>query len=93
MTKIPPSTLGKRVQDAREWRGLGQAELALRMRKSRPTISNWERGATAPTYGEIRTLAEVLDVDIDWLEGNDSTSVTHRYQRFATMRLVEAVAA
>lgn len=41
---VPPSTLRGRLRDAREWRGLDQADVAKELDCGRSTVSNYERG-------------------------------------------------
>lgn len=65
--RIPPSTLGSRLRDARTWRRLEQTQLAEALDVSRATISNYENGVTKPSKLQVAAWAVVCDVDVDWL--------------------------
>lgn len=69
--KVPPITLAHRLRIAREWRGMEQADVARELGISRPTVSNYERGVTAPGKLVINAWAVATDVDVDWLRYDD----------------------
>lgn len=54
--------IGQAITDARKARRMTQSELGERVRKSTNAVSNWERGASAPTVESLRELCAVLDV-------------------------------
>jgi len=56
--------IGIRVKSARNMRGMTQAELADTIDKSFETISNLERGKTAPNFNTLSEIASALNVDI-----------------------------
>lgn len=58
--------VGKRVKAARKSAGLTQEQLAAKIEKSVETISNLERGHTAPSLDTLCLVAEALDFQIDW---------------------------
>lgn len=66
--RIPPSTLQNRLRDAREWRGLEQADLAAELGIGRSTVSNYERGITPPGKLVVNAWAVACDVDVEWLK-------------------------
>lgn len=68
-TRIPPSTLGSRLTQAREWRGYTQDDLAAVLDVSRATISNYERGIGKKGISklQVNAWAAHCDVDVDWL--------------------------
>jgi transcriptional regulator with XRE-family HTH domain len=68
---IPPSTLGNRLRDSREWRGLEQAQMAEELGIGRSTVSNYERGITPATKLVINAWAVVCQVDVEWLKTGD----------------------
>lgn len=74
-TRIPPTTLPKRLQDAREWRGYTQDQLADVLDVSRATISNYERGIGQKGISklQINAWAAFCDVDVDWLKTGSAT--------------------
>jgi len=61
-----PSTKGffvkERLIEAREARGITQADLGKVLGRSGSTISNWERGEQAPEPGTLDQLARALNV-------------------------------
>lgn len=66
--RIPPSTLPLRLQQAREWRGYNQIDLAEAIDVSRATISNYERGISSPSRLQVNAWAAFCDVDVEWLK-------------------------
>ena len=57
-------TFGDNVRHYRTLRGLGQEELAQRIRKSVPTISRIENGSNGVNLATIIALAVAFDVEI-----------------------------
>jgi DNA-binding XRE family transcriptional regulator len=80
--RIPPSTLPLRLQQAREWRGFNQDDLAVALDVSRATISNYERGIGKRGMSrlQVNAWAAFCDVDVEWLktglEGGDTDPTT-----------------
>lgn len=70
LRRIPPSTLPTRLQQAREWRGYTQDELADVLDVSRATISNYERGVGKKGISrlQVNAWAAYCDVDVEWLK-------------------------
>lgn len=56
--------IGRRIKSLREAKGLTQAQVADRLRKSVETISNFERGKTLTSVVTLGQLARVLNVRI-----------------------------
>ena len=69
--------VGSRVKAARKLRGLTQAALAEAIDMSFETVSNLERGKTAPNFNTLNDIASTLDVEMkfffDYEVGNPST--------------------
>ncbi len=69
--------VGSRVKAARKLRGLTQAALAEAIDMSFETVSNLERGKTAPNFSTLSDIASALDVEMkyffDFEDGNTST--------------------
>jgi transcriptional regulator with XRE-family HTH domain len=65
---------GRRIASARVWLGLEPKEVALQLDLSAEAINRWERGGLqrAPKRGQVRLLAEVLQVPADWLLAGDT---------------------
>lgn len=61
-----------RIKKARKELGITQEELANRMDVHRSTIANYELGRRKPTFIELKKLAEILHVDINYLLESDS---------------------
>lgn len=65
--------LGLRITQAREAKGITMADLARRIpgTKGRPitrsSIKQWETGATEPSAMNLRRVADILDVSLEWL--------------------------
>jgi transcriptional regulator with XRE-family HTH domain len=49
--------------------GLSQAHLARKLGVSAGAVGKWEIGLGVPATERLATLAEVLDVSLDWLMG------------------------
>ena len=63
----PKPTISKRIRQARQSRGLTQAVLSERLRVTRGAIGHWEQGVTLPSTTNLRALAAVLGVPMEWL--------------------------
>jgi transcriptional regulator with XRE-family HTH domain len=71
-------TFGERVRELRRARKWTQNDLADRLGLDRTTISKWERqGGSEPDIATIDKLANVFDVNTDYLLGrtNDPTPI------------------
>jgi transcriptional regulator with XRE-family HTH domain len=65
--QINRATVGARIADARETKGLSQRGLAQRLGVTPATIERWESGVSDPRANRIAMLAGVLDVSLAWL--------------------------
>ena len=63
------SGLGRRIAQAREARGLTQAQLAEAIGTYFPQVSNWENDERPPHAKYLVAIARVLTVSLDWLCG------------------------
>ncbi|MEQ1649886.1 MAG: helix-turn-helix domain-containing protein [Hyphomicrobiaceae bacterium] len=54
--------INEQITAAREMKKLSQADLARKLDLSRSTISQWEKGQTAPSRSNIKELARVLEL-------------------------------
>lgn len=59
--------LAKRLKEARLRAGLSQTELAERIGVSRGAVGQWETGDSNPSNANMRSAADVLGVNVDWL--------------------------
>ena len=71
MTRIrnERTALGDRLRAAREMAGLTQIEVARDLRVHRPGISETETGRRGVSADELRALAGIYQVGVDWLLG------------------------
>ncbi len=59
----------KRLKEVRELRGLSQADLATKTGLQPTAISHFETGGRAPSFDNLRRLADALTVSTDYLIG------------------------
>jgi transcriptional regulator with XRE-family HTH domain len=59
----------KRLKEVREMRGLSQVDLAKKARLQPTAISHFETGGRAPSFDNLRRLADALNVSTDYLIG------------------------
>jgi len=62
----------ERLRQAREMRGWSQTELAEKSGLQASAISHFEVGRRAPSFDNLKLLAETLQVSIDYLSGRVS---------------------
>ena len=71
--------VGRRVAEARERRGLTQADVASRSGIGRPTLSKLENGQQSISISHLVDLAEALDMRVEWLLSDPPAAiVSHR---------------
>jgi transcriptional regulator with XRE-family HTH domain len=63
------STFSKRLNTARRMRGLSQSDLASKTGLKQVAISFFETGRRAPSFGNLKRLADALEVTTDYLMG------------------------
>ena len=63
------STFSKRLNAARRMRGLSQSELASKTGLKQVAVSFFETGRRAPSFGNLKRLADALEVTTDYLMG------------------------
>ncbi len=59
-------TFGEKLQDSRK-AGLSQEQLAEKLSVSRSAVAKWENDIGMPDIDNIRAMAQLLDVSIDYL--------------------------
>ena len=59
--------IGERITSLRKGKNISQAELAKRMDVSRQAVSKWEQGASSPDTEKLIQLAEIFDVEVEYL--------------------------
>ena len=60
-------TLGEKLQDARKRCGLTQEQLAEKLSVSRSAVAKWESGKGLPDVDNLKSLAGLLNVSVDYL--------------------------
>lgn len=63
--------IGKRISSLRKQCGLTQMELADRLGISFQAVSNWERGNTMPDISKLPEIAEIFNVSIEEILGDE----------------------
>ena len=62
-----PNKLQDRIREGRRARKLTQRALAPLVERTPQTVSFWETGRTIPKLAELRRVAEVLKLSLEWL--------------------------
>ena len=60
-------TLGEKIKEARKQCGLSQEQLAEKMAVSRSAVAKWEANNGLPDIDNLKALAQLLNVSIDYL--------------------------
>lgn len=60
-----------RIKQARMAAGMSQKYVAMELGVAGPSVSNWESGKTKPTQENIKALASLFGVSVDYLLGRD----------------------
>lgn len=60
-------TLGEKIKEARKQAGLTQEQLAVKLSVSRPAVAKWENNNGMPDVENLKAIATVLNVSIDYL--------------------------
>lgn len=63
--------LQENIKNFRKERGLTQEELAIRVNVVRQTVSKWEKGHSVPDADLLQKIAEVLEVSVSQLLGQE----------------------
>ena len=63
-------TLGEKIKEARKQCGLSQEQLAEKMAVSRSAVVKWEANNGLPDVDNLKSLAAMLNVSIDYLLDN-----------------------
>ncbi|SHH02787.1 Helix-turn-helix [Anaerosphaera aminiphila DSM 21120] len=61
-------TLGERIQELREAKGLSQELLAEKMNLSKEVISRWESGKTKPSIESLVILSQIFNINMTEIE-------------------------
>ena len=66
-----------RIKQARIAAGMSQKYVAMELGVAGPSVSNWESGKTKPTQENIKALANLFGVSVDYLLGRDDAPSPH----------------
>lgn len=66
-----------RLKEIREYQGISQKSLANLLNVSPSNIYNYETGRTEPSTDILCKLANLLNVTVDYLIGNEDAAVPH----------------
>ena len=66
-------TLGAKIRQARRKCGFSQEQLAEKMAVSRSAIAKWETDKGLPDVGNLKVLARLLNVSVDYLLDESET--------------------
>ena len=64
-------TFGEKVKEARKEAGLSQEQLAEKLSVSRSAVAKWESGKGMPDVGNLKVMAQLLGVSVDYLLAED----------------------
>lgn len=68
-------TLGEKIKEARKTAGLTQEQLAQKLMISRQAITKWESDKGLPDIQNLKALAELLNVSVDYLLDDGQSAV------------------
>ena len=84
------TTIGSRIEHARNEQGFTHRQLAARLGVKTSTIENWELDRSEPRSNKLLTLSGVLNVPVLWLlEGEGQTGRPGRYQDFSETAAIQ----
>ena len=64
-------TFGEKIKEARKAAGLSQEQFAEKMSVSRSAIAKWESDKGMPDVNNLKVMAQLLDVSLDYLLDED----------------------
>lgn len=62
-----------KLRELREEKKIKQKDLAEIMNVSPNTVSYWEQGKREPNFDDLKKLADIFDVSLDYLLGRDNS--------------------
>lgn len=69
-------TTGEKIREARKQAGLTQEQLAEKLSVSRPAVAKWETDKGIPDVENLKALAALLGVSVDYLLDDGDTEST-----------------
>ena len=70
-------TFGEKLKEARKEAGLSQDQLAEKLAVSRSAVAKWETGKGMPDVNNLKAMAELLDISLDYLLDEDEKISFH----------------
>ncbi len=70
--QVAKSLLARRLRAAREASGLTQAQVAKKLGLHRPSVAEIEAARRKVAAHELKTLADLYAVSVDWLTASDA---------------------
>ena len=67
---------GEKIKEKRQALGMSQEYLAEQLGISRQAVSKWEMNKSQPTMANLRELAKIFQVDLNYFVGDKEESVT-----------------
>ena len=67
MERLYTMNFGERIQDLRKKKGYSQGDLAGYLNMSRQAVAKWEQNVCEPNMDCLISMAELFDVDLDFL--------------------------
>ena len=64
-------TFGEKLKEARKEAGLSQEQFAQKLSVSRSAVAKWESDRGMPDVNNLKTMAQLLDVSVDYLLDED----------------------
>lgn len=71
-------TLGEKLKEARQQFGWSQEELADKLFVSRAAIAKWETDGGVPDMPNLKTIADLLQVSVDYLLDHNAEPIKYR---------------
>lgn len=69
-----------RIKEIRKKQGYSQQGLAIKLNVNQTAISQWERGATAPSASLLKQLSKLFNVSTDYLLGISDDYHTYSWE-------------
>lgn len=82
-------TSAERIRILRERAGLSQNDLTVKLDLSRSSISMYETGERIPSTYVYQSMADLFNVDLDYIMGHSDISTTLRYYVGITDEMME----
>ncbi len=84
------SNFPKRLRELRIRNGKTQAELAKQLNKAESTVRMWELGKNEPDFEMLEAIADIFNVDMNTLFGNNTSKEENVATKTDTFELIGA---